>query len=203
MADDSNTDAGTADGIISTDQAAPDLGLGDAGKKALDLMKAERGAAQRDAKAAAKERDALKAELDKAREASQTDQDKALDQARKEADKTARDEVTARFTAALVRANVLAAAGGRLADPSDAVRLIDLDQFVLNDSLDVDRDAATKAVDDLIAAKPYLAAEPTSSGQSRRPTEQLRPGAAPAQAPLAGRRPSQLTGAEVFGSLNT
>ncbi len=67
-----------------------------------------------------------------------------------------RDEVRAEFTQQLVRAEVRAAAAGRLRDPADALALVDTAGLV-GEGGDVDAAAVTRAVDELLKAKPYLA----------------------------------------------
>jgi hypothetical protein len=128
--------------------------LGDAGKKALDAMKAERKAAKDEAAAAKAERDALQAKLDG-----------------KEAEHAAAQEKAATEAAALAKANdrilkseVKAAAKGVLADPQDAYKFLDLDSFEVDDDGNVDESAITDALKTLIAAKPYLAAQGSKFG---------------------------------------
>lgn len=58
----------------------------------------------------------------------------------------------------ILRAEVRAAAAGKLADPSDAPKLLDLDQFEVGEDGDVDQDEIADAIDDLLKDKPYLAA---------------------------------------------
>jgi hypothetical protein len=58
----------------------------------------------------------------------------------------------------IVRAEVKAAAAGKLADPADAYRFIDLEQFEVDDDGNVDSDEIAEAITDLIKSKPYLAA---------------------------------------------
>ncbi|GGV54180.1 hypothetical protein [Streptomyces spectabilis] len=69
-----------------------------------------------------------------------------------------RTEIRGEFTAQLVRAEVRAAAAGRLRDPADALALVDV-AALAGDGGDVDTAAINKAVDELLKAKPYLAAE--------------------------------------------
>jgi len=76
--------------------------LGDAGKRALDLMKSERDAAVKAAKAAEKERDELKSRT-------QTDQEKAVDAARKEGATEALTRANERIRRSEVRAALTAA----------------------------------------------------------------------------------------------
>lgn len=75
-----------------------------------------------------------------------------------------RTEALATANVRLVRAEVKAAAGGVLQDPEDAVRLLDLTEFEVNDDGEVDTKAITAAVRRLAESKPYLAvgAKPTA-----------------------------------------
>jgi Spy/CpxP family protein refolding chaperone len=133
-------DAGTDDGTQA---------LGDAGKKALDKMKAERNAARREAREA---RRALEAATAAAKPAEGDQPDAAAIEA--EADRKA----TAKANQRILRAEVKVAAAGKLTDPSDALRLLDLTQFEVDDDGNVDEDEIAEAIDDLISKKPYLAA---------------------------------------------
>lgn len=65
------------------------------------------------------------------------------------------DEAVDALRDRLVRAEVRAAAAGRLADPADAVQFLDTTTFV-NSKGEVDGGAIAKAVDELLARKPYL-----------------------------------------------
>lgn len=128
-------------------------GLGDKGREAL---KKERDAR----KAAAKEARDLKAriaelEAKQAAGAQQDEAQQAADQARRDAEATATAKANARILAAEVRA----AAAGKLADPADAARYLDLSEFEVADDGGVDQEAITEAISDLIKTKPYLAAK--------------------------------------------
>ena len=123
--------------------------LGDAGKKALDAMKAERNAAKAEAKAVADELAALKA----AAEGKQVEF---------EAEKKAREVeagALAKANERILKAEVRAAAAAKLADPADALRFLDLSVFEVGTDGDVDGAAVAAAIDDLIKNKPYLAAQ--------------------------------------------
>lgn len=121
---------------------------------AAELARARKDAAKyrQQARAAERERDDLKV-------ASQSEQERAVAQARREGELAALEKANAR----LVRAEVTAAAAGKMADPSDALGMLDLDEFAVDDG-DVDRKAIAKAIDDLVKAKPYLAAGPRPNG---------------------------------------
>lgn len=59
----------------------------------------------------------------------------------------------------ILRAEVRAAAAGKLTDPSDALRLLDLSSFEVGDDGEVDGAALAAAIDNLLQTKPYLAAQ--------------------------------------------
>lgn len=124
--------------------------LGEKGVKALQVWKQRARAAE----AAAKERDQLRAELAKLEAANQSEAEKALAAAREEGK---REALTAANTRVL-RAEVTAAAAGKLSDPADAVKFLDLSEFEIDDDGEVDTQAIAEAIDALVAAKPYLAA---------------------------------------------
>jgi len=137
------------DGETAESSTEGETALGDAGKKALDAMKAERKAAKESAAAEKARADALQAKLDG-----------------KEAEHAAAQEKAATEAAALAKANqrilrseVKAAAKGVLADPADAYKFLDLDSFEVGEDGDVDDAAITAALDDLISKKPYLAVQ--------------------------------------------
>jgi len=101
------------------------------------------------------------ARLEEIEAANRSEQEKAVDKARREAEEAARKEERGKAAARIVKAEIRAAAGGRLADPEDAVRLLDLSEFTVNDDGDVDGKAIKAAIDKLVESKPYLA---TSTG---------------------------------------
>jgi hypothetical protein len=124
--------------------------LGAAGKQALDRMKAERDDARREAKRVKE----LEAELDKVRNATATDAEKALNAAKAEG----AAEATTRANERILRSEVRALATGKFADPGDALNFLDLAEFRVNENGDFDQKAVTKALDAVLADKPYLAA---------------------------------------------
>jgi hypothetical protein len=127
---------------------------GRGGKEAIlaDLAR-ERDARQAEAKRAKQ----LEAELETLRAGTMSETEKAIEKAKKEG----RAEAGAAFNKRLVQAEVRAAAAGKLADPEDAIRFLDLDEFKVADEGDVDKKAITKALEDLVKQKPYLAAGAT------------------------------------------
>lgn len=134
-------------------KAAEEAKLGEAGVRALEAEREARKKAEREAKA-------TKVELDKIRTASQTDQEKALAAAREEG----KTEATKAGNAAIVKAEVRALAAGRM-DPKLAVRLLDLDEFSVDDDGEVDDKAITKAIDQLLKETPGLAAAANNGGR--------------------------------------
>lgn len=123
----------------------PDAGA----KKALVAERSARKAAER-------ELAQMKAQLElKDRPA----EEQALEQARAEA----RAEAKAKADARILKSELKAIAASKLADPSDAHLYIDLTQFEVDDDGEVDSDALSAAVVDLLARKPHLAA----AGQPR------------------------------------
>lgn len=127
--------------------------LGDAGKRALTAERDARQRAERDAKAA-------KAELDKLRTESQSEQERAIARAKDEG----RAEAVTTANERIVRAEVRAAAASKLADPADAVHFLDLSDFTVEDDGSVDSKAISKAIDQLVKEKPYLANSKASHG---------------------------------------
>lgn len=105
---------------------------------------------EREAKAARKEADAL-------RTANQSEAEKALELARQEGETAARASLAPELATARLEAAVLRSAGTKLADPADALRFIDAATVTTDDGI-VDTKKLGAAVDELIAAKPYLAA---------------------------------------------
>lgn len=142
--------------------------LADAGKKALDAMKAERTAAKREARAAAKRAEEAEAELARLRNAGKppaADQPDP-DQVRRDAVK----EATARANARILRAEVRAAAAGRLHDPADALAYLDLTDFDVDDDGSVNSKAITEAIDELIERKSYLAKKTDEAPKPKPPS---------------------------------
>lgn len=72
---------------------------------------------------------------------------------------TAGQEKVTTLSQRVLRAEVRAAAAGKLSDPSDALRFIDLEEFEVSDNGDVDGDALEGAIAKLLEDKPYLAAK--------------------------------------------
>jgi hypothetical protein len=124
----------------STDDGADELG--DKGKQALDRMKAR-------LKAEKAARLALEARLN---ETAAVDDAERI---QREAETRANEKANGR----ILRAEIRAAAAGKLSDPSDALTFIDLSQFDVDDDGSVDQDEIATAIADLLTKKPYLAAQ--------------------------------------------
>jgi hypothetical protein len=155
-------------------------GLGDAGRAALDKERKARREAERARKAAEKELADFKAQ--QAAGAQQDEAQRAAEQARRDAEAAALAKANARILAAEVKA----AAAGKLADPSDAARYLDMSEFEVGDDGSVDSDAISEAISDLIRRKPYLAAKATGFQ-----------GTGDGGARANGSRPRQVTEAEL------
>lgn len=121
--------------------------LGDAGKRALDAMKA-RLRAEKD------KRRALETERDTLLSGAKKDGEPNADEIRRDAEKAA----SAKANTRIVRSEIRAAATGKLADPKDALTFLDLSKFEVDDNGEVDSEEVADAIDELIKNKPYLAA---------------------------------------------
>lgn len=123
--------------------------LGDAGKKAIDAMKAERNTARQEA-ATLREQLAV-AEAKANGTLAEYEASKAT--------QVVRDEALAKAKVSVLEANVRAAAADKLADPQDALLHLDLSSFEVGDDFTVDTAAVSAAITDLTTRKPYLAAQ--------------------------------------------
>jgi len=150
-------DQSTADGAATetgAESAAVTEGataLGDAGKKALDAMKAERNEAKAAAKQAADDLAALRAQV----EGREAEHKATLDAQR------VKDEAFSAANQRILKAEVRAQAASKLNDPKDALLYLDLSGFEVGEDGEVDGDAVAAAIDKLITDKPYLAAQGT------------------------------------------
>lgn len=118
------------------------------GVKALQAWKQRAKEAEREAKRAKE----LESKLAQFEEANKTEQEKLLEKARKEAADEARNEIMSQVQRERLETSVVRAATGKLSDPDDAVRFLDLD-----DLTDADAGAISAAIDELLKTKPYLA----------------------------------------------
>lgn len=154
----------------TTTTGAPDAGAaGDGGggagagpktfsQEEVDRIVSERLTRERSKLGDIKDLQRRAAEYDKLAEAQKSEVQKAADAAKAAAEQATRAERDSHWQARIVRAEVRAAAGGKLADPEDAVRLLDLSSFDLDDEGNLDTAKVAAAIDALLKAKPYLAA---------------------------------------------
>lgn len=147
QAADAGTDAGTPAGTDEGDPAGADQ-LGDAGKKALDAMKAQRNTEREKRRALEAELEALKAP--KPSDDGQPDAEAIRAEAAREAN--------AKANARILKSEIKAAAAGKLADPKDALVHLDLSSFEVDADGNVDAEDISDAIADLLTRKPYLAA---------------------------------------------
>jgi hypothetical protein len=150
--DQSDDDSGAADDEDEPDDDEGKDDLGDAGKQALDRMKAARNAERERRKALEQELAALKSKK------SAADDDKPDVEALRE---QAKAEARAEALHERVADKIEAKAGARFnLDPEDVAALLlrrhDIDDFI--DDGKVDTEAIAEALDDLLAKKPALAA---------------------------------------------
>lgn len=164
--------------------------LGDAGKKALDRMKAERREARRKVRELEEQVARLTAQIEGRSEEHEREQ-------------AARREAEQRVYRRLVKAEIKAAAAGKLHDPADAYLHLDVDSFEVDDDGEVDADAIAAAIADLIEKKPYLAAQ---GGRFQGSADGgRRKGTGPSQlteADLARMTPAEIDQARKDGRLN-
>lgn len=172
--------------------------LGDPGKKAIDAMKAERNAARQEARDLKAQMAALQAQIDSK---DKPPEEQALEAARREA----REEVMKEANEKLIKAEIRAAAAGKLADPTDALRLLDLGSFEVAGDGTIDTEAISDAIDNLIEKKPYLAQPQrqrsggSADGGARNASES---GKQLTRADLVGMAPDAIEAARVAGKLN-
>ncbi|MYW50594.1 hypothetical protein GTY64_03745 [Streptomyces sp. SID8376] len=169
--DDTDDDGDQDDDPEGADQ------LGDPGKKALDAMK-DKWKAEREKR---REVERLLAERDKPADGDAPDPEAIVRQAEQAAMAKANERI--------VKAEVKAAAAGKLADPADAYKFLDLSQFEVDADGNLDADEVADAIDDLLKSKPYLAAQ---GGTTKRFQ-----GTADSGARKGTGRPSQLTRSEL------
>lgn len=96
--------------------------------------------------------------FDKLDEERKTELERAIDKAKDEASTATKADRDAFWKSKLLTAQVQAAAAGKLADPADAVNLLDLSGLELDDEGNIDKAKVAAAIDALIEKKPYLAA---------------------------------------------
>lgn len=170
--------------------------LGDPGKKALDAMKAKWKAAEDKARLADERAAAAEAK------AAGKEAEFTAEQERRKVESAANEKANQR----ILKAEIRAAAANKLADPTDALRYLDLEQFEVGDDGEVDAAAITAAIEDLVTSKPYLAAqggtpevvfESPGAHRAGTPVGQL------TEADLKNMTPTQIDTARAEGRLNT
>lgn len=204
MEPDTTTDAAdqtSADGATSTDTAtATDAGTSEVRDpaKLLSAYEAEKGKRrEQDAelRRIREEFDAFKAKA----EGKEAEHQAALDAQR------VQDEALAKANDRILKAELRAAAAGKLSDPADALKFIDLSAFEVGADGEVDSAAVSAAIDNLVTTKPYLAAQGgqrfqgTADGGARNDATQ------PSQltrADLDGMSPEAIVKAKADGRLN-
>lgn len=167
---DESTEETETEDTQEVEEPQPDPNEG--AKKALQAERAARRAAEK----RAKELEAQIALKDKPAE------EQALETARAEA----RAEATAQANQRIVRAEVKAAAAGRVKNPDLALKLVTLSEIDVGDDGEVDSDAVTAAIDALLTDYPELAASEAAKFQ----------GSADQGAKGKSAKPAQMTQAE-------
>ncbi|MFG2307659.1 hypothetical protein ACGFS9_03050 [Streptomyces sp. NPDC048566] len=136
-------DGDSGDGDDGDDDADPDGAddLGDKGKRALASMKGK-----------------WRTERARRRELEQQLAGKDGSDDAEAARRKAETEAVAKANTRILKAEIRAAAKGRLSDPKDALTFLDLDQFEVDEDGEIDPEEIEDAIDDLLKTKPYLAA---------------------------------------------
>jgi hypothetical protein len=195
---DGTTTSATATEVTTTEATTTDgeAALGDAGKKALDAMKAKWKAAEQQAKETSDRLAALQAQID-GREAEH--------QASLEAQKV-QDAALSAANKRIVSAELRAAAKGKVAEDflSDLTHFIDPSAFEVGDDGSVDDAAIAQAITDLIASRPSLAAQGSRfQGSADTGARKDAPGAAQlTQSDLDRMTPEQIVAARKAGQFD-
>jgi len=183
-------DESTANGAETPEPGAE--ALGDAGKKALDSMKAKWKAAEEKVRAADERVAAAEAKI----------AGKEAEYAAEQEKRKVEDAALAKANERILKAEIRAVAAASLADPKDALLYLDLAKFEVGDDGEVDTDAVKAAIEDLVKAKPYLAAQGGNTGTTFESPGAHRKGA-PAgqlsQADLKSMTPAQIKTARAEG----
>lgn len=160
--------------------ATGDEPLGEPGKRALE---AERRARQDEER----RRKLLEAELEQLRQQQMTEQERALAQARKEAAEQARTEERSKTNRRLFAAEVRAAAAGKLADPDlladpdVAIKLLGFDDIPVNADGEIDSEAISQHLADMLNRRPYLGSATRPAGSADQGPRGTPPAPDPAQ----------------------
>lgn len=136
---------------VETDEVEDDQPLGPAGEKALAAEKDRRKAESAKRRAAEDKIKALEAQLNKPSDGAEPDVESIRADAVREANQAAAQRI--------IKSEVKAAAAGKLADPADAYKFLDLSEFEVDEDGNVDESEVADAITELLERKPYLAAQ--------------------------------------------
>lgn len=136
-------------------EAEPDAPLGESGEKALGEERKARRAAEKTLREAT-------AELEKLRAEHATEQEKAIAAAKAEGKTEALKTANER----LIKAEVKAAAAGKFANPALATKVLDLDEFEVDDDGEVDAKSIEAAIDAFLKDNPELAGKGRPAGDA-------------------------------------
>lgn len=103
-------------------------------------------------------------------------QGKADEYAAAQKEKAVYEKAVADANSRILKAEVRAAAAGKLRDPGDALRFLDLSDVTVSDDGETDTAAITAKLDALLQQRPYLSAEPTPTGVQTVPPSAARDG---------------------------
>jgi len=160
------SDGSTTDAAATATKTGSDLG--DAGKQAIDRMKAELAEAKKELsafRAASGDKRGLdrieqeRKELEELRALKAKSEGREAEYQAAQVAQRAKDEALAAANERILKAEVRAAAAAKLADPADALRFLNMSDFEVGADGEVNSSQVAKAIDDLIASKPYLAAQ--------------------------------------------
>ena len=194
---DSGTEAAATEATAESRAAQQgEAALGDAGKKALDAMKAKWKEAEAKLKAETEARAALEAKI-----AGTEAEHKAAQEAQR-----LKDEALAAANQRILKAEVRAAAKGKVADEAlaDLHVLMDLSSIEVGADGEVDASQVAEAINDLIKSKPYLAAQGSrfqgsADGGARNDAAKV---SQLSEADLSRMNPEQIEAARKAGQLN-
>lgn len=158
MADGGGSDGDEGGGEGGGDDPGGDPeALGDAGKRALQAERQAARQAAREKHAAEQRAKEAEAKLAEYEDRDATEQEKAVKKAAAEARKEAAEAVRTEYRRRILEMEMRAAAAGKLHTPGDAIALLDLDAYDVDDE-DLS-DTLSAAIDVLVEEKPYLAAD--------------------------------------------
>lgn len=156
MTTEETTEETPVDQVVEETPETDDKPLGPAGEKALAAEKDKRRAES------AKRRE-LEAQLAALKASASADTEKAdLDAIKAQAIR----EANAAAAQRILRSEIKAAAAGKLADPADAYKFLDLADFEVNENGDVDTAEIASAITGLLTSKPYLKAAQSGPGSA-------------------------------------